>query len=116
MKNHKEVKHPSELIIKSEKKLLIWQDKILDTLASQAGSRVAFWACFIIPLLALPASITVKLIVSIIFSNWYQAWALPAIQRKQEKGQKLAEAKANTDHQALTHIANKVDEILLKIK
>jgi len=91
------------------------QDRLISFLSSQAGSRIAFWACFAIPLLAIPASVEAKLIVSIVFSNWYQAWALPAIKRSQDRAQALADSKATTDHIALTHIATQVDEILSRL-
>lgn len=104
---HPHVPHPRDLLV-GERAVFGWINRALTT---TLGSNVVFLACFIIPLLAVPASDTVKLIVGIVFSNWFQAWALPVLQKGQAQADLQRAAKADADHEALTSIHVSVDEM-----
>jgi len=80
-------------------------------LTSALGSNVTFLACFLVPLLAVPASEPVKLVVGIVFSNWFQAWALPVLQKGQAQADLKRDAKADADHLTFTHLATAVDAL-----
>lgn len=73
------------------------------------GSMALFWVTFLIPLLTIPASDATKLVVSIVFSSWFQAWALPVLQNASVRAEAQREAKAAADHVALTYLAEQVD-------
>lgn len=73
------------------------------------GSMALFWVTFLIPLLTIPASDATKLVVSIVFSSWFQAWALPVLQNASARAEAQREAKADSDHIALTYLATQVD-------
>lgn len=70
-----------------------------------------FWVTFLIPLLTIPASDATKLIVSIVFSSWFQAWALPVLQNAANRADAQRQVKADADHSALTYLAVQVDHI-----
>lgn len=112
--HHHAVKHPNELLEElklEEKKLLKWNDKVIDWLTDHVlASRIMFNSAFILPLFVLPLPEWTKLILAVISSNWIQWWALPALQRRANKIQALQDAKAEVDHRALTHIAHTLDE------
>jgi hypothetical protein len=76
------------------------------------GSMALFWTAFLVPLLALPASDGVKLVVSVVFSSWFQAWALPVLQHAANRAELQHAAKADADHLALTSLHHKVDQLL----
>lgn len=76
------------------------------------GSMALFWTAFLVPLLALPAPDGVKLVVSIVFSSWFQAWALPVLQHAANQAEVARAAKADADHLALTSLHHKVDQLL----
>lgn len=107
---HPKVPHPRDFLA-AERKFWGWLNTAL---TSALGHNLVFLACFIVPLAVIPASDTAKLIVGLIFSNWFQAWALPVLQKGQAMADKKREAKADADHQALTHIAQSVDLLLRK--
>jgi hypothetical protein len=71
-----------------------------------------FWVTFLVPLATLPASDGVKLVVSIVFSSWFQAWALPILQRSANLADAKRDAKADADHIALTSMHHKLDQLL----
>lgn len=104
---HNRVPHPREFLA-AEATLF---SRINRALTTTLGSNAVFLACFIIPLLAVPASNTVKLIVGIVFSNWFQAWALPVLQKGQAQADLRHEAKADADHVALTSVHTTVDAV-----
>lgn len=104
---HLHVPHPRDFL-NAERRAATWINSVL---TSVLGSNLVFAACFIVPLAAIPASDTVKLIIGLFFSNWFQAWALPVLQKGQQLAEQQRSAKAAADHVALTHIAQVVDEI-----
>jgi hypothetical protein len=85
------------------------------TTSSLLGSMALFWTTFIVPLIAIPASDSIKLVVSIIFSSWFQAWALPVLQGAANRADVKRDAKADADHQALTSLHHSVDLLHAKI-
>ncbi|MBI5706620.1 MAG: hypothetical protein HZC36_06485 [Armatimonadetes bacterium] len=92
-------------------------DQVLDWLSDHVlASMVMFDIALIVPLLVIPMSTDVKVTLGVISGSWIQWWALPALQRSQMKADRKREAKADADHEALTHIATKVDEILKKLE
>ena len=116
---HTEVPHPTSLIepvIRRFKvvgrasdtngKLLSWiTDHVL-------ASMLMFDIALLVPLLVfLPPFTGLKDVVIILSSNWIQLWALFALQRSSNQADVLRQAKADADHQALTHIANTLDSL-----
>lgn len=104
---HPHVPHPRDFLA-VDRKFWDWLNRAL---TSVLGHNLVFLACFIVPLAVIPASDTAKLIVGLIFSNWFQAWALPVLQKGQAQADQQRAAKADADHQALAYIAAKVDVI-----
>jgi Co/Zn/Cd efflux system component len=105
---HPRVRHPRTLVPEVGS-VNGWVTRVA---TSALGSMAVFWVTFLIPLVSIPASDTVKLLVSIVLSSWFQAWALPILQRSANTADIARQAKADTDHDALTHIATQVDAIL----
>ncbi len=101
------VQHPSELNhVKQVSRFNQW---VCDHLAMLLGSVVGVYLALTIPLIALPIPAFMK-IVMLISSNWIQLWALFVLQRSANQADSKREAKADTDHEALTHIANVVED------
>ncbi len=116
MNAHIRVRHPKEIlesraslskaggVYKTNEKFLEWiTNHIL-------ASVVLFDIALIVPLFALPAPNSIKLTVGVISSSWIQWWALPALQRSQNKIQAQNDAKAEVDHETLTYLANLQDQ------
>ena len=116
MQPNKYVKHPRDILkdLREERsKIIIWNDNILEWIANNVlGSIIFFDLAIIVPLLAIPAPDYIKAIVIILSSNWIQLWALFALQHTQKKADEAREAKADADHEALTHIANQLDMLI----
>jgi hypothetical protein len=109
---HPEVPHPQKLT-----KALSLHDRTLSWLSAHIlASRVMFDAALVLPLLVLPMSTGAKVTLGVISGSWIQWWALPALQRSQMEADQKRDAKANADHQALTHIAHIVDAIHQAVK
>lgn len=68
------------------------------------------------PLLTITAPAEVKITLGVISGSWIQWWALPALQRSQNKTQAQNEAKAEVDHETLTYLAKLQDEQMLELK
>ena len=76
------------------------------------ASVIMFDIALFVPLLVLlPVFSSFQGIIIILSSNWIQLWALFALQRSAKKADLDRNAKAEADHQALTHIANIVEKI-----
>ncbi|HET8991510.1 MAG TPA: hypothetical protein VFN31_00560 [Candidatus Saccharimonadales bacterium] len=116
MNAHIRVRHPREILeskanIKSSGKVYQANDKLLEWITNHVlASVVLFDIALILPLLAIPASTSIKLTVGVISSSWIQWWALPALQRSQNKIQAQNDAKAEADHETLTYLANLQDK------
>ena len=124
MQNNPHVKHPKE-IFKQCKKARHWIitkiEKLLDIMGEIALPSIPHTiVALILPLIVMvyvilsPDGYTTKilvLLVTLIAQTWIQWWALPALQRLQVKADAKRDAKADADHEAMTHIANQVDEL-----
>jgi hypothetical protein len=108
---HPHIPHPRDFLTAERRVVGRINDWIARGLTHVLGSMAAFWLSFIIPLIAIPASDLVKLIVAVVFSSWFQAWALPVLQIGQLKDSAQQAAKADADHAALVHLADTVDAI-----
>lgn len=115
---HVRVIHPRQLLSAQRRSALVHVNGLLlDWLAAHVlASTLMFDIALIVPLIAIPLSDSVKITVGVISGSWIQWWALPALQRSQVKADHLRQAKADADHEALTHIAHTVDAILAKLE
>jgi len=75
-----------------------------------------FDIALIVPLLTVPAPDSVKITLGVISGSWIQWWALPALQRSQNKTQAQNDAKAAVDHKTLTYLATLQDEQMTELK
>src|SRR5260370_9878678 len=123
MDNRGHVKDPKELIQETknrrrgDNRLLHYNDIVLDWITNHVlASVILFDVALIVPLLTLNAPDTVKITLGVISSGWIQWWALPALQRSQNKTQAQNEAKAEVDHQTLTFLAKLQDEQMTELK
>lgn len=108
MTAHPHVPHPRDLAEAKQD----WNGRLLSWLAAHVlASKVMFDAALVLPLIALPMSTSVKVTLGVVSGSWIQWWALPALQRSQMQADLKRDAKADADHQALSHIAVTVDEI-----
>ena len=124
MQDNPHVKHPKE-IFKRCKKAQHWIitkiEKLLDIMGEKALPSIPHTViALILPLIVMvyvilsPDGYTTKilvLLITLIAQTWIQWWALPALQRLQVKADAKRDAKADADHEAMTHIANQVDEL-----
>lgn len=120
---HAHVHHPKELLqarreaIKRENKPLYYNDIFLAWVTNHIlASVMLFDAALVIPLLAIPAPETIKITLGVISGSWIQLWALPALQRSQNKTQAQNDAKAEVDHETLTYLATLQDEQMQELK
>jgi hypothetical protein len=108
--DHPAVLHPNQKVVKRSA-IGRFNDSLTRTLARSLGSMVLVYACLVVPLVAINMPEAVRLIITILFSTWFQGWSLPVIQRTQNTISERQQQKAEADHRALTHLANVVDEI-----
>jgi len=123
MHNHAHVRHPKEVIQdakdrrRCQHRLLYYNDIVLEWITNHVlASVILFDIALIVPLLTLNAPDTVKITLGVISGSWIQWWALPALQRSQNKTQAQNEAKAQVDHETLTYLANLQDEQMTELK
>ena len=123
MHSHPHVRHPKEVVQEAkdrrrrEHKLLYWNDVVLEWITNHVlASVILFDIALIVPLLTLNAPDTVKITLGVISGSWIQWWALPALQRSQNKTQAQNEAKAQVDHETLTYLAKLQDEQMTELK
>jgi len=123
MHNHAHVRHPKEVVqeakdrIRREHKLLYYNDLVLEWITNHVlASVILFDIALIVPLLTLNAPDSVKITLGVISGSWIQWWALPALQRSQNKTQGQNEAKAQVDHETLTYLAKLQDEQMTELK
>ena len=123
MDNHAHVRHPKEVVQeakdrrRSEHKLLYYNDLVLEWITNHVlASVILFDIALIVPLLTLNAPDSVKITLGVISGSWIQWWALPALQRSQNKTQGQNEAKAQVDHETLTYLAKLQDEQMTELK
>src|SRR5262249_32341377 len=123
MDKHSHVRHPRELIQKARKarrernKLRYFNDIVLEWITNHVlASVLLFDIALVVPLLTLNAPDSVKITLGVISGSWIQWWALPALQRSQNKTQAQNEAKAEVDHETLTYLARLQDQQMAELK
>ena len=123
MHTHAHVRHPKEVIQEAkdrkrrEHEFFYYNDIVLEWITNHVlASVILFDIALIVPLLTLNAPDTVKITLGVISGSWIQWWALPALQRSQNKTQAQNEAKAQVDHETLTYLANLQDEQMTELK
>lgn len=117
MEEHSRVPHPQSLVVNSQKKFRLvdfaarHNNRLLSWMTNHIlASMLMFDVALAVPLLVLIPSLKgLRDIVIIVSSNWIQLWALFALQRSANQADSIRQAKADADHQALTHIAHTVD-------
>jgi hypothetical protein len=124
MKPHIHVRHPKEILEHNTKvlrqkqsKALTYNEIMLEWVTNHIlASVLLFDIALIIPLLVVPAPNSVKITLGVISGSWIQWWALPALQRSQNKTQAQNDAKAEVDHETLTYLATLQDEQMAELK
>lgn len=123
MKSHTHVRHPNDIIRKTkedkkhENKVLYINDAVLEWITNHVlASVLLFDIALIVPLLVIQAPDSVKITLGVISGSWIQWWALPALQRSQNKTQAQNDAKAEVDHETLTYLATLQDEQMTELK
>ena len=114
---HRHVTHPWTRLKPVSQGITGFNDRLLDWLAEHVlASILMFDIALIVPLLVIQMPDNIKITLGVISGSWIQWWALPALQRSSVKADQKREAKADSDHAALTHIANTVDAILARVE
>ena len=91
--------------------MLYYNDVVLEWVTDHVlGSVLLFDIALIVPLVVIPAPESIKITLGVISGSWIQWWALPALQRSQNKTQAQNDAKAEVDHETLTYLATTQDE------
>jgi hypothetical protein len=123
METHNKVKDPLKLIAEAKatrlegRRLYALNDKILTLITNHILASVTlFDVALILPLLVIPASNSVKITFGVISGSWIQLWALPALQRSQNRIQTLNDVKAKADHETLTYLATMQDKQMEKLQ
>lgn len=123
MKPHTHVRHPKEILKqrkdkeKKENKALYLNDIFLEWVTNHVlASVILFDIALIVPLLTITAPDSIKITLGVISGSWIQWWALPALQRSQNKTQAQNDAKAEVDHETLTYLATLQDEQMSELK
>ncbi len=80
------------------------------------ASVVLFDIALIVPLLTITAPDSVKITLGVISGSWIQWWALPALQRSQNRTQAQNDAKAEVDHETLTYLATQADAQMAELE
>lgn len=87
-------------------------DRVLAFFAGPVlASKLLFVIALTLPLAVAFMSDSVKLILAVFSGSWIQWWALHALQRSQVAADIARDAKTQSDHEALTHIALTMDRI-----
>ncbi len=122
MDNHQKVRHPKDILnrkyeVKKQSNYIYFiNDRFLEWVTNHIlASVLLFDIALIVPLLILPAPSNIKITLGVISGSWIQWWALPALQRSQNKIQAQNDAKAEVDHETLSYLANLQDEQMTKL-
>ena len=123
MKPHTHVRHPNDILKakrarrKKETPILYFNDLVLTWITNHVlASVILFDIALIVPLLTLQAPDSIKITLGVISGSWIQWWALPALQRSQNRTQAQADAKAEVDHETLTYLATLQDQQMSELK
>jgi hypothetical protein len=115
MNSHAHVRHPDEILKKAKaakkqnNKALYVNDLLLEWITNHVLASVILFD-------TIPAPDSVKITLGVISGSWIQWWALPALQRSQNKTQAQNDAKAEVDHETLTYLATLQDEQMAELK
>lgn len=114
---HAHVRHPKDLLRerrarkRRDNRALYYNDVVLEWVTNHIlGSVLLFDIALIVPLVVIPAPDPIKITLGVVSGSWIQWWALPALQRSQNKTQAQNDAKAEVDHETLTYLATTQDE------
>lgn len=116
---NKHVIHPKELLKKEESGFATFNRKFAVWIGTHVGSMYCFYLFNVLALLSAKAAFETHNLVPIInwvSSNWIQLILLPAIMVAQNVAQAATDAKAATDHQTLTYLANLQEEQMTELK
>lgn len=120
MANHEQVRHPNEVIEAAKdckSSFYRLNDAILEWITDHVlASVLLFDIALVVPLLLINAPDSIKITLGVISGSWIQWWALPALQRSQNKIQAQNDAKAEVDHETLTYLAKLQDEQMVELK
>jgi hypothetical protein len=124
MQEHRHVRRPEEVLVakqaakrQKENKLHYANNFLLEWITNHVlASVILFDIALIVPLLTITAPDSVKITLGVISGSWIQWWALPALQRSQNKTQAQNDAKAEVDHETLTYLATLQDEQMAELK
>jgi hypothetical protein len=119
--NH--VPHPKEILArkrlarKQQSRLLFTNGRVVDWITNHIlASVILFDIAFIVPLMTITAPSSVKITLGVISGSWVQWWALPALQRSQNKTQAQNDAKADADHETLTYLVKMHEKQLSELE
>ena len=123
MEPHSHVRHPKELLEKAKRerkrisRILYYNDLLLEWITNHVlASVLLFDIALVVPLIVIPAPDSIKITLGVISGSWIQWWALPALQRSQNKTQAQNDAKAEVDHETLTYLANLQDKQMQELQ
>lgn len=123
MNEHPKVRHPKEILLKAkvdakkQNKIEYMNGVFLTWVTNHVlASVILFDIALIVPLLTITAPDSIKITLGVISGSWIQWWALPALQRSQNKTQAQNDAKAEVDHETLTYLATLQDEQMSELK
>src|SRR5260370_42335306 len=123
MDNHGHVKNPKDLIqeannrLRHDNRLLYYNDIVLEWITNHLLASVIFFdVALIVPLLTLNASDTAKITLGVISSSWIQWWALPSLQRSQNKTPPQNEPKPEHNTHTLPYLAKVQDEQMMELR
>lgn len=108
--NHPKVQHPSELMDNET-----FSDRLAKKLGAVLGNMKFFYFCVLLDVAELPSvlqHLDAIVLISYVAQTVIQLLALPVLQVYQNIITVTSGAKADADHQALTHIAHQVDKIV----
>jgi hypothetical protein len=113
---HHAVKHPVELRAAQQKtgRVAKINDWLATHLAVVFGVAWTIWVFFIVPLVAYFLPQGVQNHIFFFSSGWIQLFALPLMVYVGNRLQKSSDAQSQVMWEALTHVANRVDEIAAK--
>lgn len=111
MRQHDAVTHPRDLLAAEKRAVARLNDWAATHLAAFFGLVWTVWFFVIWPLASLLLPKGLQSVAFFISSGWIQLWALPLLNYVSNRTQEMQGAQSDVQHNALTHIANTVDEI-----
>lgn len=106
---HPHVPHPREYMTHHREGLGWLNAMLASRLAVVFGSVWTIWVFVVVPLVALLMPQGVQTVVFFLASAWVQLFALPLFVWVANTTGAKQDAKAEADHQALSHIATRID-------